>query len=86
MNYFTLQHTRVFYHLYDLKKEGIPNEEEWDMRIEQVGLFAWQPPGEKAGGQPGGQLLGGQEPSGQLHSGQGHQQSLRLQVLFYLKT
>ena len=45
------------------------------MRIEQVGLFAWQPPGEKAGGQPGGQLLGGQEPSGQLHSGQGHQHS-----------
>ena len=41
------------------------------MRIEQVGLFAWQPPGEKAGVQ----LLGGQEPSGQLHSGQGHQHS-----------
>merc|ERR1712130_531448 len=42
---------RVFYHLYDLKKEGIPNEQEWDMRIEQLEFFDLQPSGGEAGRQ-----------------------------------
>ena len=50
----------MFYHLYDLKKEEIPGEEKWDLRMEQMEIVPWQSPVEKGGQQTSGQHLSGQ--------------------------
>ena len=70
---------RLFYHLYDLNKEEIPGEEEWEVRMDELELQTWQPRVEGSGQQPneqpeGQQPIGypsGQEPIGkQPRSGQ----------------
>ena len=66
---------RLFYHLYDLNKEEIPGEEEWEVRMNELELQTWQTPEEgrrqhptgQPHGQPKGQPYGqpsGQEPIG----------------------
>ena len=55
-----MESERLFYHLYDLKKEEIPGEEEWDLRMEQLEIVPWQSPVEKGGQQTSGQHLSGQ--------------------------
>ena len=55
-----MESERLFYHLYDLKKEEIPGEEKWDLRMEQMEIVPWQSPVEKGGQQTSGQHLSGQ--------------------------
>ena len=71
-----MERERLFYHLYDLKKEEMPSEEEWEVRIDQLEVGTWQPPSEgvgqqSSGQQPSGQPVGqpvGQQPVGQQSS------------------
>ena len=65
-----MERERLFYHLYDLKKEEMPSEEEWEVRIDQLEVGTWQPPVEGVGQQSSGQQPVGQQPFGQQSSGQ----------------
>ena len=64
-----MERERLFYHLYDLKKEEMPSEEEWEVRIDQLEVGTWQPPLEGIGQQSSGQKPSGQ-PVRQQSSGQ----------------
>ena len=50
-----MERERLFYHLYDLKKEEMPSEEEWEVRMDQLEIGTWQPPMEGVGQQSSGQ-------------------------------
>ena len=54
---------RLFYHLYDLNKEEMPSEEEWEVRMDELELQTWQTPEEGRRQQPSGQPHG--QPKGQ---------------------
>ena len=65
-----MERERLFYHLYDLKKEEMPSEEEWEVRMEQLEIGTWQPPVDSVGQQSRGQQPSGQQSSGQHAAGQ----------------
>ena len=49
----------MFYHLYNLKEEELPSEEEWEVRMEQLEITSWQPTVQEVGQQPSKQEMGG---------------------------